>query len=348
MTICYFGIYDPKEGRNKIYLSGLRQSGVKVIECRSEKKGWRKYFDLYRRHSKIKNHYDFLIVGYPGHIVVPLAKIVSRKKVVLDALCTRWEGVMISREFYSPWSPRAWKIWLIDWLSSKLADLILVETEAQRRFFIERFSLRPDKVATIFTGADDTVFHPNPSIKKRKTFAVVFRGKFLPEAGARHIIKAAKLLEDKGIDFIVMGSGYLEEEIKLLVGGLKPKNLTLISGFLDWETIIGNMLSCHVSLGQLEDHERLSRTIPHKAFESLALGLPCVTARATGISEVLTDRINCLMVEPSDPEDLARKLLFLKNNPNLAKAIAQNGYELFTEKFTPRKLAEDIITVLKK
>ena len=82
MKICYFGIYNSGFGRNKIYIEALKKAGHTVIECRDDSKGLIKYFRLWQKHRTIKNDYDFVIVGYPGHMVVPWAKLLSKKKVL--------------------------------------------------------------------------------------------------------------------------------------------------------------------------------------------------------------------------------------------------------------------------
>ena len=49
------------------------------------------------------------------------------------------------------------------------------------------------------------------------------------------------------------------------------------------------------------------------------MGLPYITGKNMAISELLTDRENCLMVSNADSRDLADKILELKNNNNLAQ-----------------------------
>jgi glycosyltransferase involved in cell wall biosynthesis len=342
MKICYFGTYNSNEGRNRIYIRGLQSAGVSVIECRTHKKGIFKYIDLIRKHARIKDEYDVLIVGYPGHVCVPLAKLISKKKIVFDALSTMYEGVVISRKEFSLWSFQALYIRMIDWLGVFCADTVLVETENQRKYFERKFG-KNDKYKVLYTGADNTLFYKDEKIKKKEVFTVVFRGKFLPEAGVTHVIKAAKILEDKGVNFLILGHGWLEKEIKSEIISLGVSNLELIDRYVTDEELPDNMLSAHVSLGQFEKHERLSRTIPHKAFESLALGLPYITARSSGVEEILISGENSLFVDPADPDDLASKILLLKNDHALREKIARNGYELYIQKFTPEVLARELL-----
>lgn len=350
MKLCYFGIYDPEFGRNKVYMSGVRQLGHEIIECRDTSRGPLKFWRLWRKHCAVlrAGGYDVLIVGYPGHLVVPLARmIVARgRPVVFDALCTLYEGEIISRGRYR-WNPlmRGW-IYLVDWLAAKSAHLILVETNAQKDFFVKRFSLPPAKVVRVYTGVDPELFRSDLGVKKRGGFTVVFRGKFLPEAGLPIIIRAAKALEHQGVQFLLLGHGFMEGEVKALIEKTSPANLEWVGDRPPLAELARREAECHVALGQFDRNERVDRTIPHKAFEALALGLPYVTGRAAGVSELFTDGKDCLMVARGDAEDLAAKLLRLKNEPALARELGANARALYEEKLTPERLAGDIVSAI--
>jgi glycosyltransferase involved in cell wall biosynthesis len=145
-----------------------------------------------------------------------------------------------------------------------------------------------------------------------------------------------------------MGNGFLEKEIRSLINKLHPKNLTPIYEFLSFDELRSKMLASHVSLGQLENHERLERTIPHKCYESIAMGLPYLTARTVPVAEILKNGESVLFVNPADPQDLAEKILYLKNNPDLAKKIGENGRKIYQERFTPKALGKEILSILQK
>jgi glycosyltransferase involved in cell wall biosynthesis len=354
MKILYFGIYNPDFGRNKVYISGLKKNGHEVIECRDTSPGIMKFWRLWGKHRFIvknalkgqKKPYDAMVIGYPGHIVVPFAKLISRAPVVFDALCTLYEGQVLSRGWYKHNPFMLFWINLIDWLAVKCADLVLVETEAQKEFFVKRFSVVPKKVVRIFTGADTEFLYPDKTVSKNSQFTAIFRGKFLPEAGVEYILDSAKILENAGVFFTIIGNGLLDKEIKAKISDLGLKNLELISEQLSWDEIRKKMLESHVSLGQFGNHERLGRTIPHKAFEALALGMPYITGRAGGANEIFVDRENCLMTNCADAKDLAEKILMLKNDLALAAKISENGRKFFLEKLTPEKLAAQITSAI--
>lgn len=348
MKICYFGLYDPEFSRNKVYISGLRQNQVEIVECRDTSPGLTKFWRLWRKHRDIlrTGGYDAIIVGYPGHIVVPFARMISRKPIIFDALCSLYEAEVLSRGKYS--SNPLMKGWirLVDWMAVKSANIILVETNAQKDFFVDRFKVEPAKVVRIFTGVYDKDLQPEHLIQKRSKFTAVFRGKFLPEAGVKHIVKAAKMLESQEVDVLILGGGFLEEEIKAQIDSLKPLNLYWEPKYLDTATLYQRMRECHVSLGQFEKHDRLDRTIPHKAFESIALGIPYVTGRAKGIAEIFTDGKDCLMTNLADPDDIVVKVLRLKNDSDLAQAIVRNGHDLYEHMLTPTRLAQNLLSTI--
>jgi len=352
IKICYFGFYDPELARNKVYIKGLKQNGAKVLECSDDSRGLAKYYKLFIKHWKIRNKYDVMIVGYAGHMLVPFAKLISMRPVILNAMTSLYEAGIIARKKHPKHSLGAWRILLIDWLAFKFADLVLVETNRQKAYLVKKFRIRPQKFVRLFIGADDSIFYPDNNIKKSDRFTVLFRGKFLPEAGVRHIVKASKILENKEVNFLILSAGdgcggCRQEKVKEQAKKLNLKNLKLIFERLKVNELREKMLTAHISVGQVENDERLERTIPFKAFESLALKLPYINGRGLAIQELLEDRKNCLLVNLADPKDLAEKIMELKTSPGLRKKIAENGYRLYKEKLNPRALGKELLDIIK-
>jgi len=300
IKICYFGAYRVDLCRNTIYIAGLKQNNIEVIECFDHGPGLIKYYKLFIKHWKIRNDYDVMIVGYTGPLIVILAKLISKRPIIFNAMASLYEVNIISRKRYSRHSFMAWRTWLVDWLAFKFADLVLVETNRQKEYLVKKFRIKPEKFARLFTGADDSIFYLDPNIKKNEKFTVLFRGRFLPEAGVKYILEAAKILEKKDVNFIIIGGAGLEKEVRKQIEELDLKNLDYVQKKLGEKELREKMLTAHVSIGQVENHERLERTIPFKAFESLALKLPYINGNGLGIKELFEDRKNCLLVNMAD------------------------------------------------
>jgi len=347
-SFCYFGTYNPSSSRNKVYIEGLRKNSVKVLECRDLSPFFlRRYWRLLKKLWKIKNKYDVLIVGHPGHTVVPLARLISRKKIVFNALCSLSEVKFTSRNLYAdqPLKRKISKVftYLVDWLAFHSADLVLVETNEQKKALFKKFRLSPKKLKRVFTGVNSENFYFDPKIEKRGKFTVVFRGMFLPEAGVKYVLEAAKILEKHDVYFLIIGSGFLEKDIKRQIKKLKLKNLKLITKFLSCGKLREKMLSCHLSLGQFEKNKRVKRTIPHKAFESLALKLPFITGRSASVGEILENGKSCLFVNLADAKGIAKAILRLKNNKKLRQKIARKGHQFYKRNLTAKILAKGLI-----
>lgn len=195
-----------------------------------------------------------------------------------------------------------------------------------------------------WTGVDEKEFYYDTAVKKHKQFTVLFRGRFLPESGVLTVIEAAKRLEQSGIQFHIIGNGFMYREVAALMGKLEPQNIMMTPATLPVNELRKKMLACHLSLGQLADHPRLLRTLPCKLFESIALRLPYLTARNPGALELLVENETCFAVKPGDSTDLAEKILLIKNNPDLLEKVARQGFQLYKTKLTSKQLALDVLS----
>ncbi|MFA6339063.1 MAG: glycosyltransferase family 4 protein [Candidatus Paceibacterota bacterium] len=345
--ILYFGIYKPTAPRDKIYLDGLKKLGIEIIECVDNTSGFKKFINLYKKHSKLKGQYDLFWIGYSSGILSVLARFISQKKIVYNALNSMYESYVLDRERPAKGSLGSFVIWFGDFLAFHFAHISLVESEEQKKFISNFFLVNPKRLFVVYTGADEDVFYPDPNIKKNDTFTVCFRGMFLPATGVEYVIEAARILKDEDINFLVIGWGEpIEEWVKNKIKEYDLTKLTLITVFLSVDDLRQKMLSSDVILGQFCANERMDRTIQHKTFEAMALGMPYITRDSRSNREILTDRENCLFVKVEDPQDIADKILELKNNKDLREKIASNAYKLYQEKLTQKVLVNKIIKCL--
>ncbi len=344
MTICWFGIYDPNFGRNKIFREALEQAGHKILDCRGTSAGLAKYWRLYREHKKIKNSYDVLVVGYPGHIVTPLAKIISTKRVVVDALGSLYDAEISSH--YPSWWRRV-KNWLADWLMVIFADRIMLESEAQKKYFVNKFRLS-NKYFVVYTGASQIFSQSNLAKKMAGSkFVILFRGKLTPESGIEYVLEAAKLLKNNpNINFKIIGSGYLLKKVKYLLGEYKLNNVTLNNSYLSDQELVGEYEGAGLALGQFGNNPRLNRTIPHKAFEALATGTAYLTGDTPASREILRNGETAFFVPLADAGVLAKKIEILSSDREATKMVGQSGRALFEQKFGPVSLVERLKQVM--
>ena len=251
--------------------------------------------------------------------------------------------MIISRKLAPHFSSKAFYYWLIDFIAVHLADMTMVESNHQIVFFNTIFKVPKKKLYRRWIGVDEDKFFYDPSISKFETFTVLFRGALMPEAGAEYAIRAAKMLEDKNIKFIIIGGGIILNKIQKFIKEVDPKNLEHITEFLSDDELRKVMQKCHISLGHLSNHPRVARTLPHKVYESLAMKLPYLTASNSGVLELLKDGETCFICAPADAISLADKILWIKNNYSQAEVVAENGYNLFNNKLKSDILAKNLL-----
>ena len=347
MNICYFGNFDPNFSRNRIYIKGLRQNGHIVNLVISHARFPFNVVSLIAAYAKIKSTTDVVIVGYGSFLLVPLAKLIAGVPVIFDALCPLIDPAIYSRSLHKKSILHLWRARFFDWLTFNLSDLVLLESNAQKKFVSNMYSIRHSKLAVVYTGADDA-FVQSGEHTSTLPIQVVFRGKFLPEAGVEYILQAAKILENEDISFTIIGNGFELEKIRTLYEKLQLSKVSLITNNLTFKELYGYLSKADIMLGQFANNDRLNRTIPHKAFEALALGKSYITADYPPLHEVLVHSKNGWFIKSADAHALAQSILTMSSNVKLRRMLSESAYSTYFNRFHPKKLGEMLGQSLEK
>lgn len=343
MTILYFGIYNSQYSRNRVILKGLRENGSTVTECKVKpgRGALLKLLIMYLRRRPI---FDIMVVGFPGQEVMFLARWLTRKPIVFDAFTSHYGGYILDRQIASQRSLRArWYRFLDRW-SCKFANLVLLDTNAHIAFFIREFGLPRDKFLRVFVGTDTKLFYPRQRMAP-PVFMVHFHGYYIPVHGVHHIITAAHLLRDEHVSFTLIGKGKTYQSDRAYAEELGVSNIRFLDS-VPYDELPDYINNADVTLGLFGNTPRIHIAIPNKVFEGLACKRAVITANTEGVRELLTHRQNAMLCNIADPEDLARTILALKQDPKLRDSIAAKGYEVFMHEATEEKLGAGILQVI--
>jgi glycosyltransferase involved in cell wall biosynthesis len=91
-----------------------------------------------------------------------------------------------------------------------------------------------------------------------------------------------------------------------------------------------------------------SEAFGRSTVEAMKLGKPVVGARGGATPELIRENINGLLYTPGDYLDLARKLKYLIDNPELARQMGENGRRWAADEFTAEKYAGRVLQVLEE
>ena len=126
---------------------------------------------------------------------------------------------------------------------------------------------------------------------------------------------------------------YLPEKIK------GDQNLILTSiGKIKQEELVNYYHASDIYLSSSK-HESFGKVL----IEAMAAGLPVIATKTTGSKEIIKDGINGYLTPIGNSEILAKKILFLLNNPDQAEKIGQAGRKMVKGKFNQQKIIKEII-----
>ncbi len=80
--------------------------------------------------------------------------------------------------------------------------------------------------------------------------------------------------------------------------------------------------------------------LPYTILEAMQAGLPIVSTNVGAIPEVITDGKSGLLVELKNPEQLAEKIKYLIDNPDIAKRLGEQAKKDVAEKFSLKQMIE--------
>jgi len=366
MKILYFGTYEKNYSRNRIIIDGLRKNKQEVKECHfclwEEKDKTKKkinflrlivlafkictaYLILLIRYLRLNFDYDVMIVGYPGHLDIILAKILTffrQKPLVFNPLISLYDSIVYDRSLIRPSSATARLILVWEKFIYHKSDFIILDTNIHIDYFVHQFNLPYSKFQRIFVGAEDIFFKQNLVKKKNRKFKVLFFGKFIPLHGIEYILNAAKKLENnRDIAFEIIGSGQLSKKIKQKAKKDEIKNINFIE-WIPYKKLPKFIAQADICLGIFGQSNKAQRVIPNKVFQSVALGKLVITENSPAILEAFNDEENIILCNKGDSSLLAQKIIRLKKYNKLRNKIGWNAYNLFKNKFTTDQIGFEV------
>ncbi len=215
-------------------------------------------------------------------------------------------------------------------------DCVVFHSDGERQNFIEILGFVPKRSEVILTGIP---VHKFSSIKEstkkefgilEKTHVIGFIGRFVEVKGIEYLVKAASLLRDRNLKFLMVGDGPQKPQIEGLIKSLGMEENFVFTGFTrEIPKALGAMDIFVIS--------SISEGLPTSLLEAMAAGKACIT---TDIGLPVKDRETVLVVPPKNPEKLAHAIETLLQDSNLAKHLGQNAQKFALENCTQEKAAK--------
>lgn len=362
LRVCLAGTFDPDFSRNRKLARLLEISGHRVDTARVELWGSDRvelagrpsptlvlraavaYARLGWRLARATRP-DVYLVGHPGWFDVPMVKLVAWCKgrpVVLDLFVGLYDTVVSDRSLLAAASGKARLLGWVDRLAVRLATRVLVDTPAQRDFFAR--TTDGGRFGVVWVGASGAEFTPQ-SIAPEPNL-VVFYGTFIPLQGVDTIIRAAGLLAERGVRFVLIGDGQDKGAATALATELGLSNVEFV-GAVGPADLVSQLARAALCLGIFGTSGKAGRVIPHKVFDSVAMARPTLSGETAGLRTGFTaDEVaGCRVGEPAA---LAQAIGDLLDHPDRADRLASAGHRRFLDCYTDDRLAELLDQELRK
>ena len=165
------------------------------------------------------------------------------------------------------------RFYFYDWISVRLADKVILDTQENIDYFIKKYKARRNKFFELPVTADPDIFKTSPH-KKHKVLTAGFYGSFMPLHGADTIVDAANILKTEKIKFYLLGIGPGALKIKKKIKNLGISNKVVFEN----KKIAYNQLPRFLAkidlflAGPFGETDKAKRVLPAKAVEALKAG----------------------------------------------------------------------------
>jgi glycosyltransferase involved in cell wall biosynthesis len=177
-------------------------------------------------------------------------------------------------------------------------------------------------------------------------FRVLAVGRLVAKKGFDVLVEACAELRRSGVAVeatIVGEGGEHEDELRRLIAARGLGDVVTLAGPMTqadlrhlYERSAALCLPCRV----LSSGDRDG--IPNVLVEAMACALPVVTTAVSGIPELVSDGTNGLLVPPDDPAAVAAALLRLRDDPELARRLGDEGRATVADRFDGDALARQL------
>ena len=216
-----------------------------------------------------------------------------------------------------------------------LSDIIITNASKNINHIHKYFNVPKKNIIFIPNGVDlnkilnlKKQFKPNEIRINPMKFNLLYVGSLSKVKGVDILIKAFALVKENiDCNLIIVGSGNYEQELKSFVRQLKIEK---------YVNFVGKKINPYPYFGLADIFILASRSegMPNVLLEAMACELPIIaTNTGLGVNDIVVDGHNGILARLKDEKDLAKQIISLSKNEDLAEKFKNNGIKLIKERF---------------
>jgi glycosyltransferase involved in cell wall biosynthesis len=209
-----------------------------------------------------------------------------------------------------------------------------------------RYGVDPRKIEVVRAGVNVSKFRPYPTKRHNEKFIVLYSGAFSVAYDFEQVLKAAKLLENENVEFILQGGGEVAPYLKSMVEELRLRNVRIMDKILSRDEVAKLLSEADALILPLRDFGRPYLGISSKLYEYQAVGKPIICCAEGQPAKYVKETFSGIVIRPGDHEALASAVLYLKGSPELAKELGENGRRYVEENISLENIGREMVQLL--
>ena len=317
-TLLWWGRSDPQYSRNQLLLKILSDLGWHVFFFHPLASPLGKAQAFFQQ---LKSP-DLIWVPCFRQRDMPSAVFWARRwrcPIVFDPLISAYQKEIYERCKWSAHGKKARR--LLKWEAElfRQADIVIADTYLHARFYADTFQIDARKIHIVHVGADEKLFQPTDVQVDRLPMEVLFYGSFLALQGPDVIVDAAAIIDDKTIQWVLLGEGDLKTTLMKKAQGMSN---VIFEPWIQYEKLPQRLARAHILLGIFGTTPKATMVIPNKVFQSMAVGRPLITRVSKAYPEAIANSSTVGWVSPGDSRAIADCVQRWASNP---RALIEKG-----------------------
>jgi glycosyltransferase involved in cell wall biosynthesis len=226
-------------------------------------------------------------------------------------------------------------------VARQLSHIVTV-SECSKVDIAEEFSINLSKFRVVPNGVNKEIFYPLHNESRPENSIIVTNSADTPLKGLRYLLEAvAQVRKKQSVKLTVIGEPKKNGIIKALVSDLGIGDIVEFTGRIDNEEFAG-----YYSRATIAVVPSLYEGFGMPASEAMACGVPVISTSGGALPEVVGD--TGIIVPPADSGALTKEIMFLLNNSDQRKKMAQAGIKRVESIFNWPKAAQDMVEIYRE
>lgn len=212
----------------------------------------------------------------------------------------------------------------------RLASAITPISSAYVNVVTEKYGVEPGKVCVVPAGVDLALFSSKKEIvdRRERPFRVLYIGAFSPAYDFDQVFKAAKsLMNFPNIEFVIQGGGELAATLQKRLDEEKLANVKVINKIVSRKEVAEILRGADAVLLPLNGIGSIELGISSKLYEYQAAAKPIICCSKGQPGRYVSRTGSGIVIKPGDYEALAKAVINLLNDPEMARIMGENGRE---------------------